>query len=74
MKIFGASIRRGKLLDDVVALGNTPVKLEAIHGAEDVVIVVVPDDSQVLVAIHAELFLAREDVKSVDLAHLCVAL
>ena len=39
--MIGASVRRRKLLDDIVALIDAPVKLEAIHGTEDVVIVIV---------------------------------
>ena len=65
---------RLELLDDIVSRLDDPVEAEAIHRAEDVVIVVEADHSQLLIAIHTELLLSCEDVKSVDLAHLRGAL
>ena len=67
-------ILRLELLDDIVSRPDGPIEAEAIHRAEDVVIVVEADHSQLLIAIHTELLLSCEDVKSVDLAHLRGAL
>ena len=67
-------ILRLELLDDIVSRPDGPIEAEAIHRAEDVVIVVEADHSQLLIAIHTELLLSCEDVKSVNLAHLRGAL
>ena len=73
MKVLGACVWRRELLDDVVALRDAPIELEAIHRAKDVVIVIVSDNGQVLIAIHTELLRTSENVESVDLTNFRVA-
>ena len=65
---------RLELLDDISSRLDGPIEAEAIHRAEDVVIVVEADHSQLLIAIHTELLLSCEDIKSINLAHLRGAL
>ena len=65
---------RLELLDDISSRSDGPIEGEAIHRAEDVVIVVEPHHSQLLVAIHTELLLSCENVKSVDFSDLRGAL
>ena len=67
-------ILRLELLDDISSRLDGPIEAEAIHGAEDVVIVVEADHSQLLIAIHTELLLSCEYVQSVNLADLRGAL
>ena len=72
--VAGACVRRRELLDNIVALGDAPVEAEAVHCAEDVIIVIVAHHCHVVVAVHAELLRTRENVEFVDFAHFCVAL
>ena len=74
LDIFGAGVWRAELFDDFLALRDGPVKLEAVQRVEDIVIVVVSNYVKLLVAVDAELSLACEDVKSVDLTNFHIAL
>ena len=72
--IFRASVWGAELLDNVLTLCDSPVELEAVQRVEYIVIVIVSNHVKLLVAVDAELGLARKNVKSVDLTNLDVAL
>ena len=72
--VTGASVGRREFLDNVIAFSDAPVKAEAVHCAEDVVIVIVTNHCHVVVAVHTELLRARENVEFVDFPYFRIAL